>query len=121
MATRRRNDSRRRTDSTPPTVVSADTLGSETTQATSTSTSKRSSRRRAPAPVSEATTQAPETPAVEARSGILPEARHAMISEAAYLRAEKRGFVAGFELDDWLAAEKEIDALLSAGQGGAPQ
>ena len=40
-----------------------------------------------------------------------------MIAEAAYLRAERRGFTAGREEEDWLAAEKEVDALLSAGQG----
>jgi hypothetical protein len=42
-----------------------------------------------------------------------------MISEAAYLRAERRGFSPGYELDDWLAAEAEVDALLRAGQGTA--
>jgi hypothetical protein len=30
-----------------------------------------------------------------------------MIREAAYLRAEKRGFTPGQELDDWLQAEQE--------------
>lgn len=44
-----------------------------------------------------------------------------MIAEAAYLRAERRGFSPGYEIEDWLAAEKEIDALLLAGQGSAPQ
>ncbi len=43
-----------------------------------------------------------------------------MIAERAYLRAERRGFAPGLEEEDWLAAEKEIDALLSAGQG-SPQ
>ena len=38
-----------------------------------------------------------------------PESREARIAEAAYWRAERRGFVAGQELDDWLAAEKEVD------------
>jgi hypothetical protein len=32
------------------------------------------------------------------------------IAIAAYHRAERRGFAAGHELDDWLAAEREIDA-----------
>ncbi|MGH8219652.1 MAG: DUF2934 domain-containing protein [Steroidobacteraceae bacterium] len=41
-----------------------------------------------------------------------------MIAKAAYLRAERRGFGAGGEEADWVAAEKEVDALLSAGQGG---
>jgi hypothetical protein len=31
-----------------------------------------------------------------------------MISEAAYYRAQRRGFAPGRELDDWLAAEAEI-------------
>lgn len=38
----------------------------------------------------------------------------AMIAEAAYYRAEKRGFEPGKELEDWLEAEKEIDALTRA-------
>jgi hypothetical protein len=42
-----------------------------------------------------------------------------MIAEAAYLRAERRGFAPGYETEDWLAAESEVDALLSAGHGGA--
>jgi len=36
------------------------------------------------------------------------EERHARISEAAYRNAGKRGFAPGGELDDWLAAEREI-------------
>jgi hypothetical protein len=42
-----------------------------------------------------------------------------MVAEAAYLRAERRGFQPGFETEDWLAAESEVDALLSADPGGA--
>ena len=49
------------------------------------------------------------------------EARRSMIAEAAYLRAERRGFMPGYETEDWLAAEAEVDALLRAGQGSAPQ
>jgi hypothetical protein len=45
-------------------------------------------------------------------SVVAPEARRAMIAEAAYFRAERRGFAAGGEVDDWLAAETEIDSLL---------
>ena len=37
------------------------------------------------------------------------ESREARIAEAAYWRAERRGFAAGQELEDWLAAEKEVD------------
>lgn len=34
--------------------------------------------------------------------------RQAMIADAAYFRAEKRGFAPGHELEDWLAAEMEV-------------
>lgn len=37
-----------------------------------------------------------------------------MIAEAAYYRAEKRGFEAGHEVEDWLAAEREIAARAEA-------
>lgn len=43
-----------------------------------------------------------------------PAQRHAMIAERAYFLAEARAFAPGGELDDWLAAEREIDRLLSA-------
>jgi Protein of unknown function (DUF2934) len=39
--------------------------------------------------------------------------RIAMIAESAYYRAQGRGFVPGYEFEDWLAAEREIDALLA--------
>ena len=42
--------------------------------------------------------------------------REARIAEAAYWRAERRGFTAGQELDDWLAAEKEVDGDTAAAQ-----
>lgn len=45
----------------------------------------------------------------KARAG---EDRYRMIAEAAYFRAERRGFVAGNELQDWLDAEIEVDELL---------
>jgi hypothetical protein len=35
--------------------------------------------------------------------------RHALIAAAAYLRAERRHFEAGRELEDWLAAEAELN------------
>ena len=34
--------------------------------------------------------------------------RQAMIADAAYFRAEKRGFAPGHETEDWLAAEIEV-------------
>ena len=41
----------------------------------------------------------------------------AWIAEAAYYRAEQRGFQPGFETDDWLAAEAEISARMRSGRG----
>ena len=37
----------------------------------------------------------------------------AAIAERAYYKAERRGFAPGFELDDWLAAEREVAQLLA--------
>ena len=36
-----------------------------------------------------------------------------MIAEAAYFRAERRGFAPGGEAEDWLTAEAEIDVLFT--------
>ncbi|HSS66035.1 MAG TPA: DUF2934 domain-containing protein [Gammaproteobacteria bacterium] len=44
--------------------------------------------------------------------GITPEERWRMIAVAAYHKAEKRGFAAGGEMDDWFEAEREVDELL---------
>ena len=35
--------------------------------------------------------------------------RREMIATAAFLRAERRGFSSGQEVDDWLSAEEEVD------------
>jgi len=42
-------------------------------------------------------------------------ARRRLITECAYLRAERRGFVHGSPEQDWLEAEMEIDQLLLQG------
>lgn len=55
------------------------------------------------------------------RAAVSAEDRRAMIAEAAYLRAERRGFASGHETEDWLAAEVEVDALLKIGHGGPAQ
>jgi hypothetical protein len=43
------------------------------------------------------------------------EDRLDMIAASAYYRAERRGFLPGYELADWLEAEREVDALLRRG------
>lgn len=47
---------------------------------------------------------------------ISSEERRRMISEAAYFRAMQRGFNGGDSLDDWLAAEREINRRLPGSQ-----
>lgn len=44
------------------------------------------------------------------------EERRNMIARAAYFRAERRNFVPGHELEDWIAAEHEVDRELSKGR-----
>jgi antirestriction protein ArdC len=44
---------------------------------------------------------------------ITQEDRLAMIAEAAYFSAQNRGFAPGHELEDWCAAEKEVDRRLA--------
>lgn len=97
MATRRTTGSGRTTEATPP-------------------AEKTAPRRRVPA-------EQPAAAASGASSGITvsEDARRAMIAQAAYLRAERRGFASGDEVEDWLAAEAEVDALLRAGHSGPPQ
>lgn len=42
------------------------------------------------------------------------ERKRQMIAEAAYYRAEKRGFTAGGDLQDWLEAEAQVEAWLGS-------
>ena len=51
-------------------------------------------------------------PARTWQAGKSEEDRQDMISTAAYYRAERRGFSGGNEVQDWLEAEAEIDAML---------
>jgi hypothetical protein len=45
--------------------------------------------------------------------------REAMIREAAYFRAERRAFAPGGELEDWFAAEQQIDDALTQSAASA--
>ena len=53
--------------------------------------------------------------AIKPAAVIDPEHRRALIAQAAYFRAEKRSFAPGFEVEDWLSAESEVDTLLTLG------
>jgi Protein of unknown function (DUF2934) len=66
----------------------------------------------------------------DSNSSSAPERRHRSatadrwrrIAVAAYLRAERRGFAGRAELEDWLEAEKEVDAeLMKQLTGDGPQ
>lgn len=67
--------------------------------------------------------EAQRSPAPPPAQEASPEAeveREQMIAEAAYYRAQRRGFAPGRELDDWLAAEAEISsAALQRESAGA--
>jgi Protein of unknown function (DUF2934) len=41
-----------------------------------------------------------------------------MIRDAAYFRAEARGFAPGKEIEDWMAAEQDVDELILRRYGG---
>jgi hypothetical protein len=43
-----------------------------------------------------------------------------MIELAAFFRAERRGFMPGFEVEDWFAAEAEIAAQIPAAPAAKP-
>lgn len=47
-----------------------------------------------------------------AKKTVTPEERYQMIMTAAYFLAERHGFSSGRALEDWIAAEKEIDNML---------
>ena len=95
-------------------------------EANSKSAGKRAPRKtvstKAKTPAPRAGREAPAEPVVPAAAmpengksavpHISPEERHRLIAEAAYFRASQRGFPGGAEVEDWLAAEAEIDGKL---------
>ncbi len=52
--------------------------------------------------------------------GISPGERQRMLREAAYYRFVQRGFAHGHDLDDWLAAEAELDSARPKRQAPEP-
>lgn len=68
-------------------------------------------------PYKAAATDKPASPSTESRNIIATSSarlsadeRQYLIQEAAYYRAEQRGFGCGNEMNDWLEAEAEINA-----------
>jgi hypothetical protein len=52
---------------------------------------------------------------------LTPEERATLIREAAYRKAERRGFSGGSPEQDWLEAEREVDALIAREVGLVPR
>jgi hypothetical protein len=53
-----------------------------------------------------------EPSAMSSSTEVSIEEKYRLIAEAAYFRSEKRSFAPGYELEDWLAAETELEARL---------
>ena len=70
-----------------------------------------------PVPVIEAAEE-PDQPFQEGAGDTLdPDLRHRMISEVAYYLYQQRGYADGYELDDWLQAEAQIDHVAIGARG----
>jgi hypothetical protein len=76
-------------------------------------------RRRTPRKTAAATPK-PDTQAALSASNIrgdaAPQEIRRLIAEAAYFRAQERGFQPGHELEDWIEAESEVMGRLNAGE-----
>ena len=68
---------------------------------------------------------APEKAAPGQRPGkaspTVPVDRDTRVRMAAYFRAERRGFVPGYEIEDWLAAEAEVGGPEKPGSAAKPR
>lgn len=116
MASRRPTDSPRPSTAAPVSPVPTPTKA----ESESPTKTKSPAKPRAPRAKKAATTK---VSTVSLAIEISEDLRRGMIAEAAYLRAERRGFSGGHEKEreDWIAAEAEVDALLKAGHGSSAQ
>ena len=73
---------------------------------------KKTAGKKRTAPKKAAAKKSARTQTTTSPVSISAEERWRMVATAAYHRAERRGFSPGHEVEDWLAAEKEIDAVL---------
>ena len=112
MATRRPDPNRTpqtpaRTPTSPPGHAPGATATQSATGAPAKSSTKAAPRR--------ARAVQADPPALTA--AVSDDQRRGMIAEAAYFHAERRGFAPGGAVEDWLAAEAEVDALLVHSNG----
>jgi hypothetical protein len=87
------------------------------TRRTASATAAPASPRKSPAKPKVAKPKAAKPKAPERNdvaTSLTPAERLRMIEQAAFFRAERRGFAPGHEFEDWLAAEAEIAALVPA-------
>jgi Protein of unknown function (DUF2934) len=119
MASRRPPDSPRPSTAAPISPVTTPTIPAKA-ESVSSDKLKAPAKPRAPRAKKAAT---PKVSTVSAVIEISEDVRRGMIAEAAYLRAERRGFSGGHEKEreDWIAAEAEVDALLQAEHGSSAQ
>ena len=119
MASRRPTDSPRPPTAAPVSPVATPTIPAKAESA-SADKPKSPAKPRAPRAKRAAT---PKGSTVSTAIEMSEDVRRGMIAEAAYLRAERRGFSGGHdrEREDWVAAEAEVDALLKAGHGSSAQ
>lgn len=65
--------------------------------------------RKAASPTQAAQDDRPVELRAKAQIAARAAAREAVIAREAYYRAERRGFAPGYEIEDWLSAEVEVD------------
>jgi hypothetical protein len=86
------------------------------------STGKKTTRRKTTAAASELTDGAvmevleSAQSAMAASLSVDPDVHRRLVAAEAYFRAERRGFAAGNELEDWVAAERAVDSRLAQTQ-----
>lgn len=73
---------------------------------------KKTTRRKTATAVPELTDAMVALESEQSASSIDPDVRRQLVAAEAYFRAERRGFVAGYELEDWVAAEAAVDSQL---------
>jgi len=108
-------------DATFPTSPDPNEVPSPTEGLTKKPPRKRASASSSPGTAKPRKTATSTAKAATVRSEVSEDVRRGMIAEAAYHRAEKRGFSPDGQVDDWTAAEKEVDDFLKAGHDTPPQ
>jgi hypothetical protein len=86
-----------------------------TTSTASKPVRKKTAGKKAPAKRAASTrrrTSIPPSPLVDQPEQVSAAQRERMIAEAAYFKAERRGFQGGDPAQDWIEAEAEVDARL---------